>query len=65
MATANSVNQSNRTQVGSWTDSSGNGNNAVAVAATLNTTGINGQPALTFSSNDYYTVTIGSGTPVR
>jgi hypothetical protein len=63
---ANSINQSNGSLVSNWADSSGNSNNAVAVnSATLNTTGLNGQPTLTFSGTDYYTITIGSGTPIN
>jgi len=55
---ADSIAQSNGTTVNTWNDSSGNGNNASAVnAGTLNTTGINGFPAVTLNgSNNYYTI---------
>jgi len=55
---ADAIAQSNGTTVGTWYDSSGNGNNAAAVnAGILNTTGMNGDPELTLSGSDYYTIT--------
>ena len=58
---ADSINQSNGSSVGTWYDSSGNGNNAIAGnAGILNTTGINGEPAVTLNGN-YYVITPSTG----